>query len=100
MNCSVSVVAARIECRDRRLMSCRSPISGPTPWRSPTSPCWCGVPGQPEAVSVFTDREVEEANRYAAETGGTAVQLPLDPPSGYAVDEASGMLVPVAVAEH
>lgn len=53
------------------------------------------VPGRPEAVSVFTDAEVEEANRYAAETGGSVVPLPLDPPSGYALDEASGVLVPL-----
>lgn len=55
------------------------------------------VPGRPEAVSVFTDAEVEEANRYAADTGGAMVSLPLDPPSGYELDEASGVLVPVTV---
>lgn len=55
------------------------------------------VPGRPEAVSVFTDAEVDEANRYAAETGGTVVALPLDPPSGYELDEASGVLVPIVV---
>lgn len=54
------------------------------------------VPGQPEALSVFTAAEVEEANRYAAEAGGSVVVLPLDPPSGYELDEASGVLVPVA----
>lgn len=58
------------------------------------------VPGQPGALSVFTDAEVEEANRYAAEMGGTVVPLPLDPPSGYTFDEASGVIVPIAVPEH
>lgn len=57
------------------------------------------VPGRPEAVSVFTDAEAEEANRYAAETGGAVVALPLDPPSGYELDEASGVLVPITVPE-
>ncbi|WP_102145875.1 hypothetical protein [Mycobacterium hubeiense] len=52
------------------------------------------VPGQPEALSVFTDAEVEQANRYAAETGGTVVPLPLAPPNGYVADEVSGVLVP------
>ena len=39
------------------------------------------VPGRPDAIRVFTDAEAEEANRYAAETGGTVVPLPLPPPT-------------------
>lgn len=58
------------------------------------------VPGRTEALSVFTDAEVDEANRYAAETGGTVVPLPLDPPSGYTLAEASGALVPAAGFNH
>lgn len=55
------------------------------------------VPGKPEALSVFTDAQAEEANRYAAEAGGSVVPLPLDPPSGYVVDAASGVLIPLVV---
>lgn len=55
------------------------------------------VPGRPEALCVFTDAEIGEANRYAAETGGAVLTLPLDPPSGYVVDKASGVLVPSTV---
>lgn len=37
------------------------------------------VPGQPEAIKAFTDDEAEEARKYAADTGGTVVPLPLPP---------------------
>lgn len=39
--------------------------------------------------------KVEEAERYAADNGGTIVPLSCDPPPGYTVDEASGVLVPI-----
>lgn len=53
------------------------------------------VPGQPDALCVFTDEQVDDAERYAADNGGTIVPLPLDPPRGYVADEASGVLVPI-----
>jgi hypothetical protein len=40
------------------------------------------VSGQPEALQVFTDAQADEANQYAASTGGSVVPLPLAPPSG------------------
>jgi hypothetical protein len=39
------------------------------------------VPGEPAAVRVFTDAEKDEADHYAAGTGGTVVPLPLHPPT-------------------
>lgn len=51
------------------------------------------VPGQPDAIRVFTDAEAEEAKRYAAETGGTVVRLPLPPPTGYTAGP-DGTLLP------
>ncbi|OPX08375.1 hypothetical protein [Mycobacterium sp. AT1] len=51
------------------------------------------VPGQPAAVRVYTEAESVEAARYAAETGGEVVRLPLSPPPGY-VHGSSGSLVP------
>ncbi|WP_301122990.1 hypothetical protein [Mycolicibacterium fortuitum] len=53
------------------------------------------VPGRPDALCVFTDEQVEEAERYAADNGGTIVPLSCDPPPGYTVDEAGGVLVPI-----
>lgn len=41
------------------------------------------VRGQPAAVRVYTDAEHDEAARYAAETGGEVVRLPLTAPTGY-----------------
>jgi hypothetical protein len=38
------------------------------------------VPGRPAAIRVFTEDERTEANAYAADTGGTVVELPLSPP--------------------
>lgn len=38
------------------------------------------VPGRPGAVRVFTDAEEDEARRYATDTGGTVVPLPLPMP--------------------
>lgn len=55
------------------------------------------VPGQPGAVRVFTDDEVDEAAQYAAESGGVVVPLPLSPPTGYAPGP-DGSLVPAAGA--
>lgn len=37
------------------------------------------VPGQPAAVRVFTDGQAGEAQRYAQETGGQVLSLPLAP---------------------
>jgi hypothetical protein len=34
------------------------------------------VPGDPQAVRVFTDAESDDANTYAAETGGQLTRLP------------------------
>jgi hypothetical protein len=51
------------------------------------------VSGQPEALQVFTDAQADEANQYAASTGGSVVPLPLAPPSGYAAD-SDGTLRP------
>lgn len=58
------------------------------------------VPGQPDALSVFTDSQADEAARYAADTGGTVIPLPLEPPQGYAFDAASGVLVPAFASEN
>jgi len=44
-----------------------------------------GVPGHPAAVRVYIDEERGEAARYAAEAGGVVIQLPLPPPTGYAL---------------
>lgn len=41
-----------------------------------------------------TDDEAEEARKYAADTGGTVVPLPLPPPDGYTTDDA-GNLIPL-----
>jgi hypothetical protein len=41
------------------------------------------VPGKPAAVRVYTGEEQDEAARYAAESGGVVVPLPLSPPTGY-----------------
>lgn len=57
------------------------------------------VPGQPAAAQVFTNAEHDDAHRYAAQTGGTVIPLPLTPPSGYAPD-ASGNLVPLITVAH
>lgn len=38
------------------------------------------VPGKPAAVRVYTGDEQDEAARYAAESGGVVVPLPLSPP--------------------
>lgn len=35
------------------------------------------VPGRPAAVRAYTDDEHEEAERYASESGGVVVPLPL-----------------------
>jgi len=51
------------------------------------------APGRPAAIRVFTDAEAEEANRYAAEIGGTVVPLPLSPPPGYTAG-TDGTLLP------
>lgn len=53
------------------------------------------VPGQPAAVRVYTDAEHDEAARYAADTGGEVVPLPLSPPAGYTTGP-HGSLVPAA----
>ncbi|CAJ1507134.1 hypothetical protein [[Mycobacterium] burgundiense] len=34
------------------------------------------VPGDPQSVRVFTDAESDDANTYAAETGGQLTRLP------------------------
>ena len=52
------------------------------------------VPGQPEAIRAFTADEADEARKYAADTGGTVVPLPLPPPDGYTTDDA-GNLIPL-----
>jgi hypothetical protein len=39
------------------------------------------VPGQPAAVRVYADAEHDDAARYAAETGGAVVALPLSLPA-------------------
>lgn len=47
------------------------------------------VPGRPDAVRAFTEAETAsgEAARYAADTGGDIVSLPLSaPPSDHAVE--------------
>ncbi|MGJ6127142.1 hypothetical protein QN239_31645 [Mycolicibacterium sp. Y3] len=51
------------------------------------------VPGQPEAIRVFTASEESEAHRYATDTGGTVVPLPLPPPDGYTAGP-DGHLIP------
>ncbi|MCA2304879.1 hypothetical protein JF770_15030 [Mycobacterium intracellulare] len=51
------------------------------------------VPGQPGAARVYTDNEQDEAARYASQSGGAIVPLPLSPPTGYAPDE-TGSLMP------
>ena len=52
------------------------------------------VPGQPAAVRVYTDAERDEADQYAAETGGEVVPLPVSPPPpGYAAGP-DGALIP------
>lgn len=51
------------------------------------------VPGRPAAVRVYTDEEDDQAARYAAESGGTVVLLPLPPPRGY-VRGPDGSLLP------
>lgn len=38
------------------------------------------VPGRPAAIRVFTEEERTEANDYAAQMGGTVVELPLGGP--------------------
>jgi hypothetical protein len=44
------------------------------------------VPGRPDAVRAFTETEAGEAARYAADTGGHIVSLPLSAqPSDHAV---------------
>jgi len=35
------------------------------------------VPGEPDAVRVFTEEEAEESRQYAQETGGEVLTLPL-----------------------
>ncbi|CAN5314768.1 hypothetical protein BH09ACT8_BH09ACT8_66510 [soil metagenome] len=55
------------------------------------------VPGQPAAVRVYTEAGNDEAARYAAETGGEVVRLPLSPPGGY-TNGSEGPLVPAAPA--
>ena len=42
------------------------------------------VPGEPDAVRVYTADEQGEATAYAAENGGVVVPLPVSPPRGYA----------------
>jgi hypothetical protein len=45
------------------------------------------VPGRPDAVRAFTEAEAGEAARYAADTGGNIVPLPLaGQPSDHAVE--------------
>lgn len=51
------------------------------------------VSGRPDALQVFTDTQADEANQYAASTGGSVVPLPLAPPSGYTAD-SDGNLSP------
>lgn len=51
------------------------------------------VPGQPAAVRVYTDEEAHKAARYAAESGGSVVPLPLPPPRGY-VRGTDGQMLP------
>ena len=53
------------------------------------------VPGQPAAVRDYTEAESDDAARYAAETGGEVVRLPLSPPPDY-VHGSNGSLVPAA----
>lgn len=53
------------------------------------------VPGQPAAVRVIPDDEADEAAKYAADSGGVVVPLPLSPPSGY-VAGPDGTLIPAA----
>lgn len=53
------------------------------------------VHGQPAAVRVYTEAESDAAARYAAETGGEVVRLPLSPPPFY-VHGSDGTLVPAA----
>lgn len=52
------------------------------------------VPGHPEAIRAFTAAEDAEARRYATDTGGTVVALPLAPPAGYTAGP-DGILVPL-----
>jgi hypothetical protein len=56
------------------------------------------APGEPAAVRVFTDAEKDEADRYAAGTGGTIVPLPLDPPAATTPTELADT-VEVSAAE-
>ena len=56
------------------------------------------VPHRPAAVKVYIDAEHDEAVRYAAETGGEVVPLPLSPPAGY-TRGPHGSLVPNASPE-
>ncbi|OFJ50926.1 hypothetical protein BEL07_25505 [Mycolicibacterium grossiae] len=51
------------------------------------------VPDRPDLIRSFTDAEESEAHKYASETGGSVVPLPLPPPSGYTVDP-DGNLIP------
>ena len=51
------------------------------------------VPQRPAAVRVYIEAERDEAERYAAETGGTLLTLPPSPPAGYTVG-ADGSLAP------
>lgn len=39
------------------------------------------VPGRPAATRAYTDAERDDATRYAHESGGVVVALPLAPPS-------------------
>jgi hypothetical protein len=56
------------------------------------------VPGKPAAaVRVYTDDERDEAARYAAESGGVIVPLPLSPPADYKSDP-DATLIPVVPA--
>jgi hypothetical protein len=48
------------------------------------------VPGQPAAARVYVDAEHDEAARYAAETGGEALPLPIPPPARHSPAPADG----------
>lgn len=56
------------------------------------------VPGKPSAVRVYIDAERDEAARYATESGGEVVPLPLSPVAGYTTGP-HGSLIPIAPTE-